>query len=337
MSFARAPLAAAIAAHGPVARVLVLAAAGSTPRPEGTAMLVWPGGQQGTIGGGALEWEATAMARARLADAPVRQSGPSRLSAPAPAPLSAPLPAPVQVRLPLGPALNQCCGGSVTLLIEVFAEAPGEAPAYARPVAPGAAPAPPLSVTRALARARNGSGQRAPLLTEGWLVETMRAPRTPVWIWGAGHVGRALAATLAPLDSLALTWLDTDRARFPEAPCTPPTVAPDPAALAATAPPDAHHLILTYSHSLDFALCDTLSARPAASIGLIGSATKWARFRTRLAAQGRTSAQISRITCPIGDPTLGKHPQAIAISTAAQLLSMLEKQAQQRESGDMTG
>jgi xanthine dehydrogenase accessory factor len=54
--------------------------------------------------------------------------------------------------------------------------------------------------------------------------------------------------------------------------------------------------------------------------GLIGSATKWARFRSRLAALGHAPAAIARIRCPIGDPALGKHPQAIAVSVAADLL-----------------
>ena len=315
MSFDRAALAEAIAAHGPVARVVVLAAEGSTPRGPGTAMLVWPGGQQGTIGGGALEWEATAMARARLAE----EAGP------------------VSVTLPLGPAMNQCCGGTVTLAIEVFAEAPADAPCFARPVTDTAAPEPPLAITRAVAQARNASGEAALTLEAGWLAEPMRATRSPVWIWGAGHVGRALAATLAPLDSLTLTWIDTGADRFPEAPPVPPTVATDLAAHAASAPADAHHYILTYSHSLDFALCDALLNHGFASANLIGSATKWARFRKRLGAAGQPSAQISRITCPIGDPALGKHPQAIAISTAARLLSMLEKRANRHDRGDMTG
>ena len=57
------------------------------------------------------------------------------------------------------------------------------------------------------------------------------------------------------------------------------------------------------------------------SRGLIGSATKWARFRKRLAALGHATAQISRIACPIGDPALGKHPQAIAVGVAAGYLA----------------
>ncbi|MBQ0748643.1 MAG: XdhC family protein, partial [Roseovarius sp.] len=80
------------------------------------------------------------------------------------------------------------------------------------------------------------------------------------------------------------------------------------------------HVIVTHDHALDLELCHQLLQRPFASAGLIGSATKWARFRQRLAALGHTDAQISRISCPIGDPNLGKHPQAIALGVAAALL-----------------
>jgi xanthine dehydrogenase accessory factor len=54
--------------------------------------------------------------------------------------------------------------------------------------------------------------------------------------------------------------------------------------------------------------------------GLIGSKSKWARFQSRLAALGHSAPQISRITCPIGDPALGKHPQAIAVGVVSSLL-----------------
>ena len=58
MSFDRASLAAAVADHGTVARILVLRSAGSAPRDGGTSMLVWADGMSGTIGGGTLEWQA---------------------------------------------------------------------------------------------------------------------------------------------------------------------------------------------------------------------------------------------------------------------------------------
>ena len=62
-------LSAALAAHGRVARVVIAGFEGSSPREVGASMLVWAEGQSGTIGGGALEFEATGRARAMLARA----------------------------------------------------------------------------------------------------------------------------------------------------------------------------------------------------------------------------------------------------------------------------
>jgi xanthine dehydrogenase accessory factor len=69
---------------------------------------------------------------------------------------------------------------------------------------------------------------------------------------------------------------------------------------------------------------------------LIGSATKWARFRSKLASMGHTPAQISRIACPIGDPSLGKHPQAIAVSVAAALISASADGVERQGIGERT-
>lgn len=152
---------------------------------------------------------------------------------------------------------------------------------------------------------------------------------SPVWIWGAGHVGRALVATLAPLADLALCWIDTAPERFggtiPEG--VAQLIAKDPARLMARAPQTAQHYVLTYSHEIDLALCHAGLLRGFDGLGLIGSATKWARFRTRLRALGHQDAQINRITCPIGAPELGKEPQAIAIGVA-QALIMSKRQGE---------
>ncbi|PWK59362.1 xanthine dehydrogenase accessory protein XdhC [Roseicyclus mahoneyensis] len=232
-------------------RVTVAAVQGSAPREEGAAMLVRADGIAGTIGGGALEWEAMRIARQMLADAKEM----------------------AEHRFPLGPALGQCCGGAVTLRFEAVA--------------------------------------------------AMDRPRgADLWIWGAGHVGRAIVATMAPLPHVSITWADTGPGRFPVAPPegVEPVIAADLPRLMPHAPVHAHHLILSYSHEIDLALCHAALTRGFASCGLIGSATKWARFRSRLGQLGHSDAEISRIDCPIGDPALGKHPQAIAVGVTARLL-----------------
>jgi xanthine dehydrogenase accessory factor len=214
--------------------------------------------------------------------------------------------------------LGQCCGGAVTLWTEVYDHLPqAEAGVIAR--GPGSVP---LAVKRVLAAARGQGVKPAPGLVQGWLVEPVAAPARQVWVWGAGHVGRALVQVLAPLPDIAVTWVDISAERFPDAVPEGVTVLPatDPARLADHAPRGAEHLILTFSHALDLELCHRLLLRGFRSCGLIGSAAKWARFRSRLAALGHDPATVSRITCPIGDPGLGKHPQAIAVGVVAELL-----------------
>ncbi len=293
----------AVAQHGTVARIVVAAVAGSAPREVGAAMLVWTGGQSGTIGGGALEWQAAQAARQML-----------------------PRPSPRLTQVPLGPALGQCCGGAVTLLTEIFDEtalaALQESHAIiARPVTRDA-PAMPLAVRRSLTRARDQGTLPQPGLVQGWMVEPIATPRRSLWIWGAGHVGRAVVGVMGPLPGVAITWVDVAADRYPDVVPEGVTVLPAaaPVQAALLAPTDADHLILTYSHVLDLDLCHTLLAHGFATLGLIGSASKWARFRSRLAALGHAQTSIQRITCPIGDPALGKHPQAIALGVAAQFL-----------------
>ena len=92
-------LAAAERAQQPAVLVTVLSAKGSTPREAGAKMVVSADGIAGTIGGGNLEYQTEAAARALLA------GGASGIST---------------RDFPLGPALGQCCGGHVTVLFEVM-------------------------------------------------------------------------------------------------------------------------------------------------------------------------------------------------------------------------
>jgi xanthine dehydrogenase accessory factor len=183
--------------------------------------------------------------------------------------------------VPLGPSLGQCCGGAVTLY---FSYAAKQTDAESVP-----APAPLVPVSS-----------------------------QDLWLWGAGHVGRAIVRHCPP-SAFDITWVDAASDRFPDTvpDCATTLPALDMQRLAQSAPFGAHHLIFTYSHEIDLALCATLLNRKAASIGLIGSATKWARFQKRLRASGLDPAPI---TCPIGDKSLGKTPDAIAKGCVNRLL-----------------
>ncbi len=304
MGFDVSALEDAVAQHGRVARVVIAAVQGSSPREVGASMLVWDGGQSGTIGGGALEYE---RARAAL------KVGTAQLS-----------------RHALGPELGQCCGGAVQIVTEVFE--PGALPTpqndvFARAI--DGSSAPPLTVQKLLKDARGG-GMIEPQLLNGWFIEPLQKPTRDLWIWGAGHVGRALIDTLSPLPEFAITWVDTSEDRFPHD--VPKSVvklpARAPAALVKHTPSDAEHIILTYSHALDLELCHQLLSHNFTFAGLIGSKSKWARFQNRLLTLGHAKSQIERIICPIGNPSLGKHPHAIAIGVSSSLLRAAQTNVQ---------
>ena len=293
--FDLATLTAAVA-RGPVARVVIADVKGSSPREVGAAMLIWADGQSGSIGGGALEWQATTRARALLA------RGGTRFD-----------------RQSLGPDLGQCCGGAVSLLTEVYTAANlPQGPVVARSIDGSAMP---LDVKRLLSTARSQGVLPPCQMLQGWFIEPIAAPQRNIWIWGAGHVGRALVDVLSPLPDVALTWVDIATDRFPNHPANIRTLpVPNPENAVKLAPKQAEHLIVSYSHALDLELCHRLLLHDFRFCGLIGSASKWARFRSRLAALGHPPETISRITCPIGNPAFGKHPQAIAISVGSEML-----------------
>ncbi|MEE2916105.1 MAG: xanthine dehydrogenase accessory protein XdhC [Pseudomonadota bacterium] len=292
------------APRGPLAMVSVLATEGSAPRGAGTRMLVTADATHGTIGGGRLEYQAIEQARAILSHAP----GTWRVQ-----------------DYPLGPLLGQCCGGRVRLLVEhVDRDALGWIAAAAagrrllttlattrveRQVTEKAATAPPSArgdMPRAGARWSETIGERARAL----------------YLFGAGHVGQAIARHATGLP-LRLAWFDT-RPLF--ATIEGVTLVPEDAVAAciADAPDDAAIVILTHDHALDYALVRAALARDrVAFVGVIGSATKRARFLARLERDGVEEGARARLTCPIGlEGVTGKEPDVIAIATLAQLLRL---------------
>lgn len=320
-NWARSALA-RISEDQPAALVTVLATEGSAPREAGTKMVVWQGGQSGTIGGGNLEHQATTQARRMLSE--------SRASF-------------AIQDYPLGPLLAQCCGGRVRLLIERIEGAsrdwltdaarrmdaaqpfelrtrfdPGLLVKTIVPIG-SVSEGPIVSLSGGQASAR---GARPDVGDQ--LVERNEAPRPPLLLFGAGHVGQAVALAFAPLP-FRLFWFDSR----PEAADHPGVTRLDPdgmAEAARTASGQAFGLIMTHDHGLDYALTSAgLTGGGFAYLGLIGSRTKRARFLSRLRADGFSDAALTRLTCPIGLPHLkSKAPEVIAVSVAADLLMRLE-------------
>lgn len=160
-----------------------------------------------------------------------------------------------------------------------------------------------------------------------------------VAIFGMGHVGLEVARILARHD-LELHLVDSRPEQV-----TPERLSPLDDVLArvhvhhmpvlpelalAELPPGAHILIMTHDHAEDAALCDAALRTPQlGSIGLIGSAGKWARFRRKLADEGHAEEVIGRIASPIGLPGFsGKDPATIALSVAAALVRTFEQEEQ---------
>jgi xanthine dehydrogenase accessory factor len=257
--------------------------------------------------------------------------------------------------VPLGPSLGQCCGGHTRLLFEVLgvkelahltalAQAcdggrtlllrslDGGTPPHATDSRKEHRPDWPLGATRAVREMLSGARPRTPLLVRGakgepaWFIEPLARRTHRLYLYGAGHVGRAIIRVLEDLP-FAITWVDTSAGRFPGhiPPHATAEIAPDPAAFAGSSTAaDAFHLVLTYSHALDLAICHGLLRRgDFGFLGLIGSATKRARFLKRLAELGIGEAQRARLVCPIGVPDIGgKEPAMIALSVAAQLVQL---------------
>lgn len=162
-------------------------------------------------------------------------------------------------------------------------------------------------------------------------------------IFGMGHVGLELARILARHE-VELHLVDSRPEMLAEERIGTPgasgvfadsvarihaTLAPVPEAVLAGLPAGSHVLVMTHDHVEDLAVVDmSLRTPDLASIGLIGSASKWSRFRKRLTELGQTESDLARVVTPIGIPEVaGKQPAVIAVSVAARLLQLIEEAA----------
>jgi xanthine dehydrogenase accessory factor len=153
-------------------------------------------------------------------------------------------------------------------------------------------------------------------------------PRFHLQLYGAGHVGRAIARSLATLPAL-VDWIDERDDAFPSTmlegtwPAHIRKVVVDAMeAEVRQAPPGAFFLVLTHQHDLDLRITEAILRRnDFGFFGLIGSKTKKQRFVHRLEERGVSPAAIERMVCPIGLPGIaGKEPEVIAVAVVAQLL-----------------
>ena len=350
-----------------VARVVVTDARGSTPREPGAFMLVGRDGVEGSIGGGRLEWEAIAAARTLLADPNV----PARVNKVVLAAdvgqccggvVSVWLEKFTRDDLPvLRAATDAGAWGPTVLVSEVTAGGvrrrvvrleihphPHSRPAVLREPHPRARPATAAAISVDAASAvdqllreprqhalpivlQTSAGATATVPADLTFIERLDDNLPAVWLYGAGHVGQALARILMELP-LRLTWIDSRAELFPNTLPESVRVLRDADSVATTfeAPVGAYFVVMSHSHSLDFELCHALLERnDFAWLGLIGSDSKAARFRSRLARTGLGRDVIERMVCPIGvEGITSKWPAAIAVAVAAQLMQKISAAAE---------
>ncbi|MCR9214480.1 MAG: xanthine dehydrogenase accessory protein XdhC [Proteobacteria bacterium] len=301
-------------------------AKGSVPRETGATMLVSAETTTGTIGGGRLEYLAIETARDMLSS---EEASKDRI-----------------LNVPLGPELAQCCGGQVdillskleeedlfcfnrlnidnenSLLITEWRDGHSHRLLFSGREYPDSFN---LPVRQAAERCLEDLGTEivSSSDTDFTMVQSLREDEFKVVVYGAGHVGRKVVQALAPLPC-RLYWIDERPEVFPEDVSANVEMlgSPNPVAKIAALPPNAFHLVMTHSHQRDLEICEALLRRcDEAYIGLIGSATKKAKFKKRLALRGYSDQQTARIICPIGIGELtGKRPAEIAASVAADIL-----------------
>lgn len=157
------------------------------------------------------------------------------------------------------------------------------------------------------------------------LFEPLGQPQAHITVFGAGHVGRVLVPLLANLPC-RVRWVD---ARSQEFPAVLPAgveaiVNDDPVEEVDRLRPGSYCLVMTHDHQLDLALSEAILRRGDTQwFGLIGSNTKRARFEHRLRDRGLAAEALARMRCPVGlDAVKGKLPMEIAVSIAAEIISL---------------
>ena len=163
------------------------------------------------------------------------------------------------------------------------------------------------------------------------LFEPQLVQDVPVIVFGAGHVARALVPLLAGLPC-AVRWVDSRPQEFPAVlPAgVEKVLTEEPVDEIARMPAGAYYIVMTHNHPLDLELTDAILARgDHGYFGLIGSKTKWAKFRHRLAARGHGAERLATVRCPLGLPEVqGKLPLEIAIAVAGEAIVHYGRQAQ---------
>lgn len=168
------------------------------------------------------------------------------------------------------------------------------------------------------------------------LFEPMDQPQAQIALFGAGHVGRALAPLLASLPC-KVRWIDSRESEFPEqVPAGVEKVVNDEVVDEVDAlPSGSYFIVMTHNHQLDLELTAAILKRnDFAYFGLIGSRTKRVKFEHRLRERGFASETVQRMRCPMGLAEVkGKLPVEIAISIAGEIIATYNATFGQKDNG----
>jgi len=149
--------------------------------------------------------------------------------------------------------------------------------------------------------------------------------KPPLWIFGAGHIARALAPLLASI-GFRITVAD-NREGFAVAEAFPPGTAlmtGEYEAALQDVPAEAYAVIVTHGHLHDEEILHALASREPRLpyIGMIGSRQKVAVAREILSRDG---IRCDHVYAPIGLNIGGDTPAEIAVSIAAEIMGVYNK------------
>lgn len=157
------------------------------------------------------------------------------------------------------------------------------------------------------------------------LFESFKGSNFNIALFGAGHVGLALTDILKQLPC-KLRWIDNREDTHPQSlpNHVTPIVSEQPTAEVADMPPESYYLIMTHNHQLDYEILEAVLNRgDARYVGLIGSDTKWRRFKMRMEHHGYAPEFYRQVHCPVGLAEVpGKRPIEVAVSIAGELIAL---------------
>lgn len=308
ISAARAEL----AAGRPVALASLLATAGSMPRHEGARMLALSDGSFiGTVGGGNIEFIAQAREGELLAAAAAGQ------------------PAPASLEWMTHAKNDMACGGDALLAVRLLtAEDEGWLSAIAGAAESGDAAWLVEDWSDAAAPAARvvfeDDGCDVPVWDEGAKLYREPVGAEPVcYVFGGGHVGRALVPVLASVGFVVEVVDDRpgicDPAAFPAARGVNCGAFKDLDDYTHITPRD-FVVVLTHGHLGDAIVLEHVLPHRPAYVGCIGSARKAGFVRRTLEEHGISAELAESVHLPIGDDILAVTPAEIAVSIAAQMI-----------------